>query len=149
VIATQTTDVSVLSILVIDDDPDHTELFRIATRELEASVELNIQHCGQEALFWLGQAMYDNSQPDIIVLDLNMPEMHGFEVLAELKSDEQLRRIPVIILSCSAAECDVLAAYERGANTYLTKPTDFGRFRSLVHTIVQYWGHNASLSRQY
>lgn len=135
--------VSALSILVIDDDPDHTELFRIAAEELGVSVQAI--HSGKSGLDWLSHAVEKQCLPDIILIDLNMPEMHGFEVLAELKSDDRLRFIPVIMLSCSDAEIDVLSAYERGANTYLTKPSDFRKFRKLVHAIVEYLGHQTTV----
>ena len=96
---------------------------------------------GTEALSFLHRAgKYAHAQrPDIILLDLNLPRKHGKEVLAEIKNDDDLKRIPVIVLTVSSAEQDILTSYNLHANCYIVKPNDLDRFIAVIKSIVNFW----------
>ena len=102
---------------------------------------LSVARDGVDALAFLRkEGEYANApRPDIILLDLNMPRMNGAEVLAEEKADSDLKTIPVVILTTSAADQDVIKAYQLNANCYVTKPVDFDQFMKVVHTIDEFW----------
>jgi two-component system response regulator len=96
---------------------------------------------GEAAMEYLHQtgAYADASRPDLIILDLNLPKLDGREVLREIKRDDNLKSIPVVVLTLSSAEKDLAKAYEFGANTYITKPIDFEQFVKVVHSIEEFW----------
>ena len=119
-----------IEILLVDDDPADVQLTREALEDSPVSTHLIMVGDGVEALAYLhGEGEYANAfLPDLILLDLKMPKKHGLEVLAEIKANEILRRIPVIVLTTSDAPDDILQAYDLQASCYITKPTDLDEF---------------------
>ena len=130
-----------VEILLVEDNDVDIELTREALRESKLSNHLNVVEDGEEALKYLkGEAPFHNfPKPDLILLDLNLPNMDGREVLAEIKKDENLRRIPVVVLTVSKDEQDILSVYNLHANCYITKPVDFEQFTSIVKSIENFW----------
>jgi len=135
-------DAKPLRFLLVEDDDSHA---MITTRTLlHHSLPKQVDRVsdGIEAMAYLrreGQ-WADRPSPDIILLDLNLPRLGGHEVLAQIKSDPQLRRIPVVVLTTSDAEPDRLKAYEHYANSYLVKPIGYDRFRQMADELSEYWG---------
>lgn len=134
-------DARIIELLIVDDDPGDIEL----TREvLEASkLKLNISevHNGEECLRYLRkEGQYNNAvKPDLILLDLNMPRMDGRAALRELKADADLRLIPVVILTTSSAEEDILRTYSEGANCYVQKPVGLTELQKVVSMVESFW----------
>ena len=130
-----------IEILLVEDSPSDTELTLEALREAKVRNHLSHVEDGVEAMRFLRrQGQYAHApRPDLIMLDLNLPRKDGREVLAELKTDEQLRTIPVVVLTTSRSEQDVLRAYHLHANCYITKPVDFEQFLEVVHSIESFW----------
>ncbi len=130
-----------IEVLLVDDNPGDAQLTRIALEDSKISVHLNVVEDGVEAIAFLRkQEKYAQAaHPDIILLDLNLPRKDGREVLAEIKGDENLKRIPVVILTTSQAEEDILEAYNLSANCYITKPVDFDQFVKIVKSIENFW----------
>ena len=130
-----------IEILLVEDNPGDVDLARNA---LENSKIRNILHAvsnGEEAMAFLRcQGEYANaSRPDLVLLDLNLPRKDGREVLAEIKSDDDLKRIPVVILTSSRDEEDILKSYNLHANCYITKPMDLNQFIKVVKSIEDFW----------
>lgn len=131
-------------ILLVEDDPAHAEIVR---RNFENSLIANrVYHVadGQEALDYLFHKDRFNDpesspRPGLILLDLRLPKVDGLEVLKTIKADPDLCRIPVVVLTTSSAEYDVVKAYDRHANSYLVKPVDFPQFVSLMESLGYYW----------
>ena len=133
-----------INVLLVEDDPAHAEIvkrnfetFRIANRLIHV-------WDGEEALDYLyRRGKYSDSnespRPGIILLDLRLPKIDGLEVLQTIKSDHDLRRIPVVILTTSAAEADKVKAYDSFASSYLVKPVDYAQFVSLMEALGYYW----------
>ncbi|MGD1086513.1 MAG: response regulator [Verrucomicrobiota bacterium] len=130
-----------VEILLVEDSPSDTDLTVEALREAKVRNHLSIVEDGVQALEFLRrQGKYGGApRPDLILLDLNLPRKDGREVLAEIKSDESLKTIPVVVLTTSRAEQDVLQAYKHHANCYITKPVDFEQFLNVVHSIESFW----------
>jgi CheY-like chemotaxis protein len=130
-----------IEVLLVEDNPGDVQLTRIALEDSKISVNLNVVVDGVEAMAFLRkQEKYAKMHtPDIILLDFNLPRKDGREVLAEIKADHTLKRIPVVVLTTSAAEEDVLKAYNLCANCYITKPVDFDQFVRIVHSIENFW----------
>ncbi|XWX02479.1 response regulator [Aggregatilineales bacterium SYSU G02658] len=130
-----------IQILLVEDNPGDVRLTREALKESKMHNTLHVAADGVEALRFLrGQGPYaDAPRPDIILLDLNLPRKDGREVLAEIKADESLRRIPVVILTTSDDEHDILRSYDLHANCYITKPLDLRQFAMIVKTIENFW----------
>jgi CheY-like chemotaxis protein len=130
-----------LSILLVEDNPGDIRLTQEALREGKVRNELQIARDGVEALDLLSQRgrFVDAIRPDLILLDLNLPRKDGREVLAELKADDSLRRIPVVVLTTSRAEQDVVTSYDLHANCYIAKPVEFERFIEVVKSIDAFW----------
>jgi chemotaxis family two-component system response regulator Rcp1 len=130
-----------IEILLVEDNPGDVRLTQEAFREGKVANKLSVVNDGVEAMAFLRQENEYASapRPDIILLDLNLPKKDGREVLAELKQDPNLRRIPVIVLTTSRAEQDVLNAYGMHVNCYLTKPVDLEEFIKLVEGIGGFW----------
>jgi two-component system, chemotaxis family, response regulator Rcp1 len=130
-----------IEILMIEDNPGDVMLTREAFLEGKITNNLYWAKDGVEAIAFLTrQEPYTEAQrPDIILLDLNLPRKSGHEVLAFIKSEEHLKRIPVIILTSSKAEEDILLSYDLHANCYITKPVDLDKFLSIVQTIENFW----------
>jgi len=131
----------VIEILLVEDNPGDVRLTKEALREGKVLNNLNVVTDGQEALEFLrGEGEYgDAPRPDLILLDLNLPKKDGREVLAEIKADESLRRIPIVILTTSQAEIDVIQSYNLGVNCYITKPVDLDQFIYVVKSIEEFW----------
>lgn len=130
-----------IEVLLVEDNPGDAELIRIAFEESNTSINLNVVEDGVEAMAFLRkQEKYAKApHPDILLLDLNLPKKDGREVLAEMKVDATLRRIPVVVLTTSQAEEDILKAYNLAANCYITKPVDFDQFVRIIQSIENFW----------
>ena len=130
-----------VSVLLVEDDPGDVLLIREAFAEEKAGDVLSTVSDGVEAMrFMRGEGEYaGRRRPDLVLLDLNLPRKSGAEVLAEIKSDPELAMIPVIVLSTSEVEEDVLGSYRMRANAYITKPADFVRFREIVRQIEDFF----------
>lgn len=130
-----------IEILLVEDNPGDARLTREALKDSKMRNNLNVVGDGVDALRYLRHEGEFSSapRPDIILLDLNLPRLDGREVLREIKIDETLRRIPVVIMTTSDDEHDILAAYDLYANCYITKPVDFQRFIQIVKTIENFW----------
>lgn len=130
-----------IEVLLVEDNPGDAELTRIALEDSKISVNLNVVEDGVEAMAFLRkQDKYSNvPHPDIVLLDLNLPRKDGREVLAEIKTDDHLKRIPVVVLTTSQAEEDIIKAYNLSANCYITKPVDFDQFVRIVQSIENFW----------
>jgi two-component system, chemotaxis family, response regulator Rcp1 len=128
-------------VLLVEDSPGDVRLTREALKEGKVRNNLSVVSDGVEAMEFLRrEGQYaDAPRPDIVLLDLNMPRKDGREVLAEMKSDETLKRIPVVILTTSEAEQDILRTYDLHANCYLTKPVDLEQFISIVKSVEDFW----------
>ena len=130
-----------IEILLVEDSRGDVRLTQEAHKEAKVANNLSVVDDGEKALrFVRKEGEYAEApRPDLILLDLNLPRKDGREVLEEIKSDPELRAIPVVILTTSRAEEDVLRAYNLYANCYITKPIDFGQFMEVVRTIEQFW----------
>jgi chemotaxis family two-component system response regulator Rcp1 len=130
-----------IEILMVEDSPSDTQLAIEALQEAKISNRLSRVEDGVEALQFLRrQAPYqDAPRPDLILLDLNLPRMDGRQLLEEIKQDPDLRIIPVVVLTTSRSEQDVLRSYELHANCYITKPVDFTQFMHVVKSIEHFW----------
>lgn len=128
-------------VLLVEDDLGDAGLVRIAMRRGRHDCMLHHVKNGLEALAFLRQigAYRDASRPDLILLDLNLPGRSGHEILEEIKTDPTLRAIPVVVLSTSEAERDILRAYQLGANSFVTKPMDVETITNAIHAIQEYW----------
>ena len=131
----------VIDILLVEDNPGDVRLAQEALKESKVRNKLFVVEDGVEAMTFLRkQGKYANApRPDLILLDLNLPRKSGREVLAELKTDEHLRRIPVVVLTVSRAEEDVIRCYNDHANCYITKPLDFNQFMEVTKSIEEFW----------
>ena len=129
------------SILLVEDNAGDVRLTREALREADVLVELTAVPDGEQALAFLrGEGAHAGAaRPDLILLDLNLPRRDGREVLAEIKKDNDLGRIPVVVLTTSAADEDILRSYQLHANAYVTKPVDFERFISVIRQIDEFF----------
>jgi two-component system, chemotaxis family, response regulator Rcp1 len=132
---------SIVEILLVEDNPGDVRLTREALAEGKVRNNLSVVHDGIEALAFLRrEGRYAKAPaPDLILLDLNMPKKDGREVLAEIKTDKQLKAIPVVILTTSAAERDILKSYQLHANSYITKPVDLAQFIEVIRSIEEFW----------
>jgi two-component system, chemotaxis family, response regulator Rcp1 len=130
-----------VEILLVEDNPGDVRLTIEALREGKVRNNLSVSPDGVEALALLRrQGHYAQaSRPDLILLDLNLPKKDGREVLAEIKADPELRRIPVVVLTTSKAEEDILKSYNLHANCYITKPVDLEQFIAVIKTIDEFW----------
>jgi chemotaxis family two-component system response regulator Rcp1 len=130
-----------IEILLIEDNLGDVRLTMEAFKEGKVSNNLNVVKDGVEAIAFLRQEdkYADAPRPDLILLDLNLPRKDGREVLAEIKQDLDLKRIPVVILTTSQAEQDILKTYNLYANCYITKPVDLEQFITVVRSIETFW----------
>jgi chemotaxis family two-component system response regulator Rcp1 len=128
-------------ILLVEDNPGDVRLTREVFKEGKIRNNLHVVANGGEALTFLRQqAQYaDVPRPDVILLDLNLPQKDGREVLAEIKADVDLKRIPVVILTASVADEDILKSYDLHANCYISKPDDLDQFIAVVRSIEDFW----------
>jgi CheY-like chemotaxis protein len=130
-----------VEILMAEDNPGDVRLTQEALKESKILNHLHVVGDGEEAMAFLRrQGKYAAAaRPDLILLDLNMPKMDGRSVLAEVKGDAELRRIPVVVLSSSSAEQDIVKSYDLHANCYITKPVDLEQFSVVVKTVEEFW----------
>lgn len=127
-------------VLIVDDEPADVRLLQMALRQGGYDCSVVTAGNGAEALAWLRQnAQARRPAPDLILLDLNMPQMNGKELLHHLKQDNALKLTPVVVVSTSDAERDVVSAYELGASGYLSKPVDIDELFAAVRRIEDYW----------
>lgn len=131
----------VIDILLVEDNPGDVRLAKEALKESKVMNKLYVVEDGVEAMSFLRrQDKYaDAPYPDLILLDLNLPRKSGREVLVEIKTDENLKRIPVVVLTVSRAEEDILRSYNNYANCYITKPLDFNQFMEVTKSIEDFW----------
>lgn len=139
----------VFEILLVEDNPADVKLTEEALRDLNVNKKLHVTEDGVEALSFLHRdGKYANhSRPDIILLDLNLPKKDGREVLKGIKSDQNLKNIPVIVLTTSQSEYDIAQAYNLHANCYITKPVQFDDFFQIVKSIENFWFKTVKLPR--
>lgn len=130
-----------VEILLVEDNPADIEIAQESFYECSLLNKLNVVDNGEDAIKYLRQELpfKDTVQPDIILLDLNLPKKNGHEVLQEIKQDPNLRKIPVIVLTSSKAEEDIAKSYDLHANCYISKPVDFEKFIALAKTIENFW----------
>jgi len=131
-------------VLLIEDNPDDEALTLRALKKHNISNNVVVTRDGAEALDYLfGEGQYDyrntSHQPEVILLDLNLPKIHGLEVLKRIRADERTRCVPVVILTTSTEEQDITSSYELGANSYIRKMVDFDSFSDAVHQLGRYW----------
>ena len=139
-----------IEILLIEDNPGDVRLTKEVLMEGKVRNRLQVVADGVEAMAFLRREnnYAEAPRPDLILLDLNLPKKDGREVLQEIKADHQLRRIPVVVLTTSAADEDILRSYELRANCYITKPVDLNQFIRVVRTIETFWLTIVSLPKR-
>ena len=139
--------VSVANILLVEDNPADVDLTCMALRDARMKNRVHVTGDGVDALEFLRREGPHAAapRPDLILLDLNMPRMNGRELLAHIKADPDLRRIPVVILSTSDAEVDIVSSYDLHANCFLTKPADLEEFDQVARSIDAFWLQLAKL----
>ncbi len=130
-----------VEILLVEDNPGDVRLTRETLKDSKVLNHMSVVDDGVEAMAFLRREgkYVKATRPDLILLDLNLPKKDGREVLAEIKADEQLRRIPVVVLTTSSAEQDILKMYDLHANCYITKPVDLNQFSAIVKAIEEFW----------
>ena len=134
-------DSNAVTILLVEDNEGDVGLVEEVFEDAKIRNILHVAEDGEEAMQFLHkESPYtDVSTPDIILLDLNLPQKDGREVLKEIKTDKHLKRIPVVVLTTSKAEEDILKSYDLHANSYITKPVDFDQFIRVIRTIEDFW----------
>ena len=130
-----------IEILLLEDEPADAYLVKMALSESEINANLNHVIDGREGLNFLQkiEKYADSPRPDLIFLDLNMPRMNGYEFLAEVKKNPKLDGIPIIVLTTSDAESDVIRSYKLGASSYIPKPVDMSKFVDAIRQLGEYW----------
>ena len=130
-----------MEVLLVDDSPGDVRLMQETFRDANSEIQLHVACDGLEAMAFLRQSgiHLDAPRPDLILLDLNLPRMDGREVLAHIKKDVGLWAIPIVILTTSDAETDIVKSYQLQANCYLRKPVELEKFESLVKSINEFW----------
>jgi chemotaxis family two-component system response regulator Rcp1 len=137
-------------VLLVEDSPGDVRLTEEAFRDANPAIHLHVVSDGVEAMeFLMREEPYVRvPRPDLILLDLNLPRMDGREVLRRVKADDDLKRIPIVILTTSEAEADILQSYQLQANAYLCKPVQLEAFEGLVRSINDFWLTKARLPPQ-
>ncbi len=133
-----------LDILLIEDDPDHAEMIKRSLGQHNVANRICHLSDGEAALNYLFKRGYykdrnGNAHPHVILLDLRLPKVDGLTVLKNIKEDEDLRKIPVVVITTSAADKDINAAYGNYVNSYLVKPVDFDKFSEMLENLGFYW----------
>jgi two-component system, chemotaxis family, response regulator Rcp1 len=133
--------IKIIEILLVEDNPGDARLAKEALKDAKVNNKLHWVEDGVEAMKFLrNEGKYSlEPRPDVILLDLNLPKKNGQEVLTEIKMDEKLKRIPVVVLTVSKADEDILKSYDLHANCYITKPIDFDQFIKVVKSIENFW----------
>lgn len=135
------TNIKIFDILVVEDNPGDARLTREVLNDNGAFSSLYIVNDGVEAMEFLRNKgkFKDSPKPDLIIMDLNLPRKDGREVLAEIKVDENLKHIPIVIMTISQAEEDILKSYKLHANCFITKPIDLNQFIKVIKSIEEFW----------
>jgi chemotaxis family two-component system response regulator Rcp1 len=143
------TDAAVIEVLLVEDSPGDVRLTREAFKDAKVHINLHVASDGAEAMAFLGRegAYAKVPRHDLILLDLNLPKKDGREVLEEIKANPTLKSIPVVILTTSAAEADILRSYQGHANCYITKPVNLDGFLTVVKSIDSFWLSVVTLPR--
>lgn len=130
-----------ISVLLIEDNPGDADLTKETLEAGKVQVDITVAADGVEAVEWLERSLevVPPSPPDLVLLDLNLPRKSGREVLAHMKNEPGLRRVPVVVLTSSDAERDIIQSYELGANCYVTKPVGLAEFETIVRSIEEFW----------
>jgi chemotaxis family two-component system response regulator Rcp1 len=138
---------TLMEVLLVEDSPGDVRLTKEAFEAANVAVHLNVAADGVEAMAFLRrEGIHANApRPDLTLLDLNMPRMDGRQVLAEIKKDEKLKTLPIVILTTSDSEGDIVKSYQLHANCYLCKPVQLSEFESLVKSINDFWLMRAKL----
>ena len=136
-----------IDILLVEDNPADVRLTQEAFKDARVPNRLHVARDGVEALSMLRDTTGAVPRPDLILLDLNLPRKDGREVLQDIKQDEALRHIPVVILSTSQAEQDIARSYRLGANAFVTKPVDIDHFFQVIQSLERFWLDTARLLR--
>jgi two-component system, chemotaxis family, response regulator Rcp1 len=135
-----------LNILLVEDSPSDVRLIREALKETPLDVDITVARDGEEAMEHLRRVEQGSQfRPDLVLLDLNLPKKNGREVLAEVKSSPTLKQIPVLVMTSSRADEDVMQAYTLNANCYITKPIDLNEYLAVVQAIEDFWFMTATL----
>ena len=144
------TDAEPIEVLLVEDSPGDVRLTREAFKDAKVHINLHVAPDGAEAMAFLGRTgeHADAPRPDLILLDLNLPKKDGREVLEEIKESEKLKSIPVVILTTSASDVDILRSYKLHANCYITKPVDLNGFLEVVKSIDSFWLSVVKLPRE-
>ena len=137
-----------MRILLVEDSVADVELTLEALADAKIANEVEVVRDGAAAMAYLRRTATEPTRPDLVILDLNLPKMSGHEVLAAMREEDELRRMPVAILTTSSAEADVVRTYDLGANCYLTKPVDVEQFVHVVRSIEDFWLGLVRLPRQ-
>ncbi len=137
-----------IQILLVEDNPGDIRLTQEALKESQTDIHLDVVSDGEQALdFLMKRNKYlDALRPHIILLDLNLPRKNGIEVLKEVKSNDSLKKIPIIVLTTSDADHDISKAYNLHANCYILKPVDFDDFAKVIKLVETYWFNTVQLS---
>ncbi len=135
------TEVRPIRVLLVEDNPGDSDLTRETLESGKLRVDISIAIDGEDAVnYLLKQGPHERREtPDLILLDLNLPKMDGREVLAVVKGREELKRVPVVILTSSDADADIVRSYELGANCYITKPVGLDAFQEIVRSVENFW----------
>lgn len=133
-----------MHILLVEDNEDDIELTRLAFDQNRIANRLDVVKNGEQALSYLfGRDEYEHKMneplPAVVLLDLKLPGLHGLEVLEQLRANSATKYLPVVILTSSSEQEDMLGSYERGANSFIRKPVDFDKFSEAVHQLQLYW----------
>lgn len=136
-----------MHILLVEDNEGDILLTQEALHEIDAIRKISIAKDGKEALQFLSKSgrFMNADTPDLILLDINLPKIDGKEVLQRIKQDEQLRTIPVIILTTSSSDKDIFDTYNNHANCFITKPVDYNNFMDVIKTLESFWINTAQL----
>lgn len=137
-----------MRILLVEDNRGDARLVAEALKESPIQTQVNVVGDGVQALACLRQEgeYAEVARPDLILLDLNLPKKDGRQVLTEIKTDPALKRLPVLILTSSGAQEDIIQAYDRGANCYLLKPVGLDEYFALLQAVVDFWGRHVQLA---
>lgn len=127
------------SLLLVEDNPMDLDLALRAFNKKNAANAIHVARDGEEALAWFGRWEAGEPMPAVILLDINMPKINGLEVLQQLKAHPRFRRIPVVVLTSSREDSDLVAAYDLGVSSYIEKPVSFSKFIEVAEHIELYW----------
>ena len=135
---------NVIDILLIEDNPNDAELTLRALKKNNVANKVHLITDGAEALdLFFAKGKYEGrdvtSTPKVVILDLKLPKVDGLEILKRVKADERLKLMPIVVLTSSKEECDVIESYKLGANSYIVKPVDFNKFAEAIKDLGMYW----------